>query len=126
MRFTTRITLKKVEEYNEHMVNKTSQIGEGTSLGSRTPQAFLWPLEKYLKIPVIKALGRGFLVSKQKTFWQGSLILGILVWLHSNNCRKGTVACLNQEGRITGIMFCRQTDVLITGWAYNRDFTLWT
>ena len=41
---------------------------------------------------------------------------------------KGTVACLYQEGGITGIMFCYQTGGPITGWVYkcegySRDFT---
>ena len=30
----------------------------------------------------------------------------------------------NKKGRINGIIFCHQTGGLITGWAYNRNFTV--
>ena len=33
---------------------------------------------------------------------------------------------LHQERVITGITFCHQTGGPITGWAYNRDFTVFT
>ena len=55
-----------------------------------------------------------------------------MAWLHVNNCRKGTVVCLYQEGGITGILFCHQTGGPITGWvyvirrAYNRDFMVFS
>ena len=42
------------------------------------------------------------------------------MWLHVNNCCKGAVACLYQEGGTTGIMFCHETGRPITGW----DFTV--
>ena len=50
------------------------------------------------------------------------------MWRHVKNYAKGAVACLHQEGGITGIMFSHQTAGPITGWAYsgrayNRDFT---
>ena len=54
-------------------------------------------------------------------FLQGSVILANVVWLHVNNCSKGAVACLYQEGGTTGITFCHQTDGPITGWAYKRE-----
>ena len=50
-----------------------------------------------------------------------SVILAREVGLHVNNCYKGAVACLYQEGGITGIMFCYQTSRPITGWAYQRE-----
>ena len=31
------------------------------------------------------------------------------------------VACLYQEGDITGMIFCHQTSGPITGWAFERD-----
>ena len=46
------------------------------------------------------------------------------MWIHVNNCRKGAVACLYQEGGITGIMFYHQLGELISWRAYNRDFTV--
>ena len=52
-----------------------------------------------------------------KLFWQKSVILVNVhvVWFHVNNCCKGAVACLYQEGGITRIMFCYQTGGPITG-----------
>ena len=47
------------------------------------------------------------------------------MWLHVNNCCKGAVACLYQEGGISGIMFCDQTGGPITWWAHKRGFTVW-
>ena len=47
-------------------------------------------------------------------FWQENDILAN-IWLHINNCCKGVVACLCQEGGITG-MFCHQTGGPIIGW----------
>ena len=38
-----------------------------------------------------------------------------VVWLHVNNCCKGAVACLYQEGAITGITFCYPTGGLLVG-----------
>ena len=67
----------------------------------------------YRKIPVISRgliqLRKGFLVGKRKLFWQGRIILANEVWLHGNNCCKGAVTCLYQEGGTTGIMLCHQT-----------------
>ena len=60
------------------------------------------------------------MVSKRKIFLPRSDILTNVVWLHVNNYRKGDVACLNQEGGITGIMFCHQTSGSITRSAYKR------
>ena len=59
-------------------------------------------MQDYCKIPVISPgliqLCKGLLVNKRKIFWQGSIILANVVWLHVNNCCKGAVACLYQEG----------------------------
>ena len=46
-------------------------------------------------------------------------MLANVTWLHVNNCCKGAVACLYQEGGITGMMFCHQTSGPKTGWAYK-------
>ena len=64
----------------------------------------------YRKIPGYKP----WLVS-EKYFDREAL----LVWLHVNNCCQVVVACLYQEGGITGIIFCHQTGGPITGWAYK-------
>ena len=76
-------------------------------------------------IPVISPgliqLRKGFLVSKRKMFWQGSVILASVVWVHGNNCCKGAVTILYQEGFTTGITFCHQTGGPITGWAYSAE-----
>ena len=61
------------------------------------------------------------MVSKQQLFWQGSIILAIVVWFYVNNHRKGAVACLYQERGVTGILFCHQSGGPITGWAYSRE-----
>ena len=71
--------------------------------------------------PRLIQLRKGFLVSKRKVFWQGSVILVNLVWLRVNNCCNGAVACLHQEEVITGIAFCYQTGGPITGWAYKQE-----
>ena len=47
------------------------------------------------------------------------------MWLHENDCCKGAVACLYQEGGRTGMTFCHQTGEPITRWAYNRDFPVY-
>ena len=62
----------------------------------------LFTVNPYRKIPVVSPgltqLRKGFLVSKRKLFWQGRAILAKVVWLRVNNCCKGDVACLYQEG----------------------------
>ena len=42
------------------------------------------------------------------------------MWLVNNSCQ-GVVACLFQEGDVTGKMFCPQTGGPITGWAYEQE-----
>ena len=42
---------------------------------------------------------KGFAISKQNIFWQGSVILSSVMWPHVNNCScKRAVECLYQEG----------------------------
>ena len=56
-------------------------------------------------------------------------MLANIVWLRVNNCFKGVVVCLYQEGDITTIMTVPKLvglvlGGLISGRAYNRDFTV--
>ena len=55
-------------------------------------------LLKYFKIPGLIKLCKGFLVSERHLFWQESVILAFVVWFHVNNCCKGAIVCLYQEG----------------------------
>ena len=73
------------------------------------------------RAPGLIQLRKDFSVSKRNIFWQESVILASVVWLHVNNCCKGAVACLHQERGITGIMFCHQTGGPMTRWAYKRE-----
>ena len=43
------------------------------------------------------------------------------MWRHVNSCYRA-VACLYQEGGLTGITFCHQTGGPKTGWDYTQDF----
>ena len=60
-----------------------------------------------------------FLVSKRKCFDEEPFLANV-VWLHIHNCCKGAVACLYQEGGMTGIMFYHLKLVGLTGWAYKH------
>ena len=62
-----------------------------------------------------------FSVSKRNVFCRGSVILANAVWLHVNNCCKGAVICLYQDGGITGKMYCHQYSGPIIGWGYKRE-----
>ena len=42
------------------------------------------------------------------------------MWFLVSNFYKGAVAYLYQEGAVTGIMFCHQTNGTIPGWAYIK------
>ena len=48
-------------------------------------------------------------------------MLASVVWLHVNNCCKGSIAFLSQVGGKTGEMLCHQTGGPKTGWAYRRE-----
>ena len=71
--------------------------------------------------PCAYTTSQGFLSQQAKMFWQGSVILANAVWLHVNSCCKGAVACLYQQGGITGKMLCHLTGGPRTGWAYKRE-----
>ena len=43
------------------------------------------------------------------------------MWLHVNNCCKGAVPYLDNEGGTTGLTFCHQTGGPTTEWAYKRE-----
>ena len=59
------------------------------------------------------ALGLYNLVRKQKLFWQGSVILANVVWLHVNNCCKGAAMLISRRR-------CNWNNVLSPNlWTFN-------